>query len=163
MTKLYFCKDDKRAIIPTKRKEDAGYDLYMLPTEEPLYIAPGETMLLDTGIKAAFSSDYVLLGRERGSTGTKGMRFGAGVIDSGYRGRIMIPINNTSNREIVLIPDGEYYILKDDEAIYYPQSKAIGQLLLVPVIHAEIGEVSKEEYEKFDSERGDGKLGSTNK
>lgn len=163
MTKLYFCKDDERAIIPTKRKEDAGYDVYMLPTEKPVYIEIGQTVLLDTGIKAAFSSDYVLLGRERGSTGTKGMRFGAGVIDSGYRGRIMIPINNTSDKDIMLVPDEDYKTDYDADIFFYPQSKAIGQLLLVPVIDAEVEEISAEEYEKFESERGAGMLGSTNK
>ena len=161
MTKLYFCKDDKNAIIPAKRKEDAGYDVYMLKTDEPIYIKPGETRLIDTGIKAAFSSDYVLLGRERGSTGTKGMRFGAGVIDSGYRGRIMIPINNTSDKTIALAP--EDYSINDNNLIIYPQEKAIAQLLLIPVIHADVIEVNQGEYEEFTSERGTGMLGSTNK
>lgn len=163
MTKLYFLKDDERAIIPTKRKEDAGYDVYMLPTERPVIVSPGETLLLDTGLKSAFSSDYVLLGRERGSTGTKGMRFGAGVIDSGYRGRIMIPINNTSDKDIALTPDKDSNTYFGEDTLVYPQSKAIGQLLLVPVIDAEVKEVSEEEYAKFTSERGDGMLGSSGK
>lgn len=163
MTKLYFLKDDEKAIIPTKRKEDAGYDVYMLPTKNPVCIKPGETVLLDTGLKAAFDSDYVLLGRERGSTGTKGLRFGAGVIDSGFRGRMMIPINNTSDRNIVLMPDEGSNDDSYENSLIYPQTKAIGQFLLVPVIHAEVEEVSKEEYEKFTSERGEGMLGSSGK
>lgn len=163
MANLYFFKDDERAIIPTKRKEDAGYDVYMLPTDEPVIVKPGETVSLHTGLKTAFSSDYVLLGRERGSTGTKGLRFGAGVIDSGFRGEILIPINNTSDRDIVLMPEKYSSDKSFEDALIYPQTKAIGQLLLVPVIDAEVKEVSAEEYEKFDSERGEGMFGSSGK
>lgn len=163
MTNLYFFKDDERAIIPTKRKEDAGYDVYMLPTDEPVIVKPGETVSLHTGLKTAFNSDYVLLGRERGSTGTKGLRFGAGVIDSGFRGEILIPINNTSDRDIVLMPEKYSSDKSFEDALIYPQTKAIGQLLLVPVIDAEVKEVSAEEYEKFDSERGEGMVGSSGK
>mgnify|MGYP001667939815 CR=1 FL=1 len=163
MTNLYFFKDDERAIIPTKRKEDAGYDVYMLPTDEPIIVKPGETVMLHTGLKSAFSSDYVLLGRERGSTGTRGLRFGAGVIDSGFRGEILIPINNTSDKEIVLMPKEYSDDNSFEDALIYPQTKAIGQLLLVPVIDAEVREVSADEYAKFDSERGEGMLGSSGK
>lgn len=163
MTNLYFFKDDERAIIPTKRKEDAGYDVYMLPTDEPVTVKPGETVSLHTGLKSAFSSDYVLLGRERGSTGTRGLRFSAGVIDSGFRGEILIPINNTSDKDIVLMPKEYSDDNSFEDALIYPQTKAIGQLLLVPVIDAEIKEVSAEEYEKFKSERGEGMLGSSGK
>ena len=163
MTNLYFFKDDERAIIPTKRKEDAGYDVYMLPTDEPVIVKPGETVSLHTGLKTAFNSDYVLLGRERGSTGTKGLRFGAGVIDSGFRGEILIPINNTSDRDIVLMPEKYSSDKSFEDALIYPQTKAIGQLLLVPVIDAEVKEVSAEEYEKFDSVRGEGMFGSSGK
>lgn len=163
MANLYFFKDDERAIIPTKRKEDAGYDVYMLPTDEPVIVKPGETVSLHTGLKTAFSSDYVLLGRERGSTGTKGLRFGAGVIDSGFRGEILIPINNTSDRDIVLMPEKYSSDKSFEDTLIYPQTKAIGQLILVPVIDAEVKEVSAEEYEKFDSERGEGMFGSSGK
>lgn len=163
MTNLYFFKDDERAIIPTKRREDAGYDVYMLPTDEPVILKPGETVSLNTGLKSAFSSNYVLLGRERGSTGTKGLRFGAGVIDSGFRGEILIPINNTSDKDIVLMPKEYSGDNSFKDSLIYPQTKAIGQLLLVPVIDAEVKEVSTEEYEKFDSERGEGMFGSSGK
>ena len=166
--KLYFYRSSEQAILPSKKDEDAGYDFYMLPQEEAVVIKRGETKLINTGIRAAFSNDYVLLGRERGSTGTKGLRFGAGVVDSGYRGDIYIPINNTSNADIALYPDHDY----DEEVAMkyffagttlYPQSKAIGQFLLVPVPKVEVIEVSLDKYESFQSERGDGKLGSSGK
>ena len=149
MVKLYFYKENENAILPSKREEDAGFDVYMIPSNKDIIIEKGETLLLD-----------VLLGRERGSTGIKGMRFGAGVIDSGYRGNIMIPINNTSDKPICLTHDNR---TSDGNMICYPQNKAIGQLLLVPVIHADIIELTKEQYDCLESERGQGAFGSSNK
>lgn len=160
MTKLYFYKENEKAILPSKREEDAGYDVYMIPSDKDIIIEKGQTLLLDTGLKSAFDKDYVLLGRERGSTGIKGMRFGAGVIDSGYRGNIMIPINNTSDKPICLTHDNR---TSDDSMICYPQNKAVGQLLLVPVIHADVTELTKEEYDNLASKRGQGAFGSSNK
>lgn len=160
MVKLYFYKENENAILPSKREEDAGFDVYMIPSNKDIIIEKGETLLLDTGLKSAFDKDYVLLGRERGSTGIKGMRFGAGVIDSGYRGNIMIPINNTSDKPICLTHDNR---TSDGNMICYPQNKAIGQLLLVPVIHADIIELTKEQYDCLESERGQGAFGSSNK
>ena len=160
MAKLYFYKENEKAILPSKREEDAGFDVYMVPSDTDIIIEKGQTLLLDTGLKSAFDKDYVLLGRERGSTGIKGMRFGAGVIDSGYRGNIMIPINNTSDKPICLTHDNR---TSDDNMICYPQNKAIGQLLLVPVIHADVTELTKEQYDSLESQRGQGAFGSSNK
>lgn len=160
MTKLYFLKDDEGAIIPTKRKGEVGYDMYMLPTDKRISIMPGETRLLDTGLKAAFSSDYVLLCKETDESGLDGLSIGAGVIESQFRDRIMIPINNTSNSEIVFMPadkdkwfedylDEHYFSFGIGGKFIYTQNKAIGKLLLIPIIDAEVEEVSKEEYAKL--------------
>ncbi len=162
MTKLCFLKDDERAIIPKKRKEGAGYNVYMLPVDKRISIMPGETRLLDTGLKVAFNSDYVLLVKETGESGLDGLSIGAGVIESGFRDRIMIPINNTSNSEIVFMPadkekwfedylDEHYFSFGIGGKFLYMQDKAIGELLLVPAIDAEVEEVSREEFERFDS------------
>lgn len=162
MTKLCFFKDDERAIIPKKRKEGAGYEVYMLPTDERITINPGETRLLDTGLKANFSSNYVILVKETDESGLDGLRIGAGVIESGFKDRIMIPINNTSDKKIVLMPadkgkwfedkmDKHYFSFDIGNKFIYTQDKAIGKLLLVPVMDAEVEEVSREEFERFNS------------
>lgn len=143
------------------RKEGAGYNVYMLPVDKRISIMPGETRLLDTGLKVAFNSDYVLLVKETGESGLDGLSIGAGVIESGFRDRIMIPINNTSNSEIVFMPadkekwfedylDEHYFSFGIGGKFLYTQDKAIGELLLVPVIDAEVEEVSREEFERFD-------------
>ena len=83
--KLYWAKVKEKAKIPCKREEDAGYDLYPCFEEDYLEIPVLHTKLVPLGIATAFDSDYVMILKERGSTGTKGMAQRSGVIDSGYR------------------------------------------------------------------------------
>ena len=64
---LYFAKVKPEAIIPSKRDEDAAYDLYACFDEDYMVIAPHTTKLVPTGIATAFSSDYVAIVKERGS------------------------------------------------------------------------------------------------
>ena len=147
------------AIIPSKRDEDAGYDIYPFFEEDNLEIKPGETVMIPTGLYSAFSKDYVAILKERGSTGTKGMGQRAGVIDSGYRGEWMIPITNHNNISILISKTykerGGY--------IVYPYDKAIAQAIFVPVGNAKIQVMEIEELQKITSLRGAGKTGSTKK
>ena len=83
---LLFAKVKEGAIIPTKTEENAGRDLYACFDEDYIVIHPLETKLIPTGIATAFSPNYYAQIQERGSTGSKGIKYGAGVIDSGYRG-----------------------------------------------------------------------------
>ena len=78
MEKLLFAKVREGAKIPTKRDEDAGRDLYACFEEEYIIIYPHTTYLVPTGIATAFSSDYYAQIQERGSTGSKGIKYGAG-------------------------------------------------------------------------------------
>ncbi len=75
---LYFAKTKDAAIIPSKREEDGAFDIYACFEEAYMMIAPHETKLVPTGLASAFSSDYVAILKERGSTGTKGMGQRAG-------------------------------------------------------------------------------------
>lgn len=86
MEKLYWAKVREDAQIPSKRQEDAGYDLYPCFEEDFMRIDPLHTVLIPLGVASAFDDNYVLFLKERGSTGVKGMSVRAGVIDSGYRG-----------------------------------------------------------------------------
>lgn len=99
---LIFAKVRPSAIIPTKKDENAGYDIYANFEEDFMVIPPHSTKLIPTGIASATTDNYYLQVHERGSTGSKGMKYGAGVIDSSYRGEIFICINNTNNVEIVI-------------------------------------------------------------
>lgn len=118
-----------------------------------------QTKLIPTGIASAFSKDYVGIIKERSSTGVKGIKVSAGIIDSGFRNEIFIAIYNGNDRTIRI---SKKEILRYDE-IYYPYNKAIAQLLLLPVPKFDIIELSYKELLDIKSERGLDMLGSTNK
>ena len=99
---LVFAKVRPDAIIPTKEKENAGYDIYANFENEFLIIPPHKTTLIPTGIASALSDKYYLQVHERGSTGSKGIKYSAGVIDSGYRNEIFIALTNTNITEVII-------------------------------------------------------------
>lgn len=70
---IYFAKVNPKAIIPSKRVEDGAFDIYACFEEDYMKVEPHETVLVPTGIASAFSSDYVAIIKERGSTGSKGI------------------------------------------------------------------------------------------
>ena len=170
-TKIYFARLKPNAIIPTKRVEDAGYDIYPCFNEDYILINPHETVLVPTGIASVCDSDYCFILKERGSTGTKGMAQRCGVIDSGYRGEWFVPITNTTRKPLMIynvLPtrfNGVPWENIDVDATFtlYPTSKAICQAVVIPVPQTEVIEITPEELEAFESERKTGALGSSQK
>ena len=162
VAKIKFAKIKDGAIIPSKRDEDAGYDIYACLDEPYIVILPHETKLIPTGIASACDKDYCFILKERGSTGTKGIAQRGGIIDSGYRNEWFVPVTNTTNQPIVIgnnIEAAEGY----RHAIFYPVTKAICQALIVPVPTSKVEEVSYDDLIQISSERGMGALGSSNK
>lgn len=162
MTEIKFAKLHKDAKIPCKRDEDAGYDIYPAFDEDYLLLPPHKTILVPTGLCCAFDRDYVLLLEERGSTGSKGLKRSAGVIDSSYRGEIFVAITNTNNN-FYAITKADKVPEVPETCTIYPYEKAICQGLLLPCITANVSEVTIGEIQALTSERGAGKLGSSNK
>lgn len=160
MTELRFAKLHTDAKIPTKEAENAGYDVYAAFDNEHIIIAPGDTVMVPTGICSAFSQDYVMILKERGSTGTKGMGQRSGVIDSGYRGQWFVPITNHNTDKTIVISREPIH---DDNVIYYPYSKAICQAILLPVPETCVVECTPDEIMAVESKRGSGALGSSGK
>lgn len=167
MKEILFAKIKDGAVIPTKREEDAGFDIYPCFEDDYMVIHPHQTVLIPTGIVSAFDPGYVMVLKERGSTGKLGIGQRSGVIDSGYRGEWLVPITNHGTSPLVIWKnedvvkrlkhlDGYLYCL-------YPYSKAICQALLLEVPHAASREVTPEEVLAVPSERGDGKFGSSGK
>ena len=159
--KIYFSKVKEVAIIPSKREEDGAFDVYACFEDDYLLLEPHETKLVPTGIASAFSTDYVAILKERGSTGTKGIGQRCGVIDSGYRGEWFIPITNHNSETLVIAK--KKIATHFDQALVYPYEKAIAQCLMVVVPKLSIEEISHEDLLKFKSERGAGMLGSSGK
>ena len=159
--KIYFAKVNPQGIIPSKREEDGAFDVYSCFEEEYMSLEPHETKLIPTGIASAFTSDYVAIIKERGSTGSKGIGQRAGVIDSGYRGEWFIAVTNHNNKRLVIAK--ESVANQFEEAMVYPYEKAIAQCIMVEVPKLAIEEMSYEELLKIKSERGTGALGSSGK
>ena len=166
---IKFAKVKPNAIIPSKRDEDMGFDIYACFDEDYMVINPHETKLIPTGIASACDSEYGFVVFERGSTGSKGIARRCGVIDSGYRNEWFIGLTNTTSKVIFISKLSEhetynkYYGDIMPESFVYPYSKAIAQALAVPVPKTTVEEISYEELQSIQSERGMGALGSSNK
>ena len=165
MEKLIFAKVKPNAIIPTKREADAGRDMYACFDEDYMIIYPNTTVLVPTGIATAFSKDYYLQIQERGSTGSKGIKYGAGVVDSNYRGEIFIALTNCNEVPVIIAKDEKQAeeLFPFTKKIIYPYSKGIAQFVMLPVPKFEEVEIPYEELLKIESERGTGALGSSGK
>ena len=160
---IKFAKVHPNAIIPSKREEDGAFDIYACFDEDHVVIKPHETKMIPTGIASVFSSDYVAMLKERGSTGTKGIGQRCGVVDSGYRGQWFCPITNHNDVPLIITKSEEVCDIATDLAIVYPYTKAIAQCMMIVVPKLTIEEITYEELLTYESERGTGCLGSSKK
>ena len=167
---VYFAKVRPSAVIPSKRDEDAGYDIYAnleprtVEGEEvyEMYLPVNKTTLVPTGIAMALpKTHYCNLKHERGSTGKIGMSVLSGVIDSGYRGELFIAI--TPLHKDILITSKVTETEEYDNGYLYPYSKAICQATIELVPQVNIKEITFEELQSMKSERMDTKLGQSGK
>ena len=167
-TTVKFAKVRPTAKIPTKRVEDAGYDIYADFEEPFILINPHETVMIPTGIASACDTDYCFVLKERGSTGTKGMAQRCGIIDSGYRSEWFVPITNTTDDYIIIAKSDDvnadvFGSIPMKKIIRYPYEKAICQALIVPVPTVDVEEYTYEELLAIPSSRRTGALGSSGK
>jgi dUTP pyrophosphatase len=122
---------------------DAGYDLRSVDEES---LAPGGRALIRTGISVAIPDGYAGLVLPRSGLA---MRHGVapvnapGLIDSGYRGEIMVPLINHDPRETFRVERG----------------MRIAQLVLVRAEEVAFSEV--EALEAGTDGRGEGGFGSS--
>lgn len=136
-------KLNENAIIPTRgSNEAAGYDLYVC-TKSPTVIAPHQTVNIGTGIAVEIPRGYFGGIVARSGLATKqGLRPGncLGVVDSDYRGEIMVALHNDMDIPQTINP-----------------MERIAQLVVIPYLPIEFIEVE----ELSDTERGEGGFGST--
>jgi len=100
----------KTAVTPTYADNGyAGLDLYV-DTAEEYILKPGETYLLPTGIRVEIPRNHFGAIYPRSSLHKKGLTLAnnVGIIDSSYRGDIMLPIKNIFSDEIRI--NGKYGI-----------------------------------------------------
>lgn len=136
----------ENAVPPTRASSGAaGYDLYAC-LDAPVEIKPRDLCKIPTGIAIALPDKYtVALLFARSSLGVKhgiAPSNAVGVIDSDYRGEIMVGLCNTGNEPYVLSP-GERF----------------AQLVFLPVCDG----ILKETDDLGETERGTSGFGSTGK
>lgn len=123
----------------------AGLDL-CAAIEEPITLKGGATAVIPTGIAIALpSNEYGAFIFPRSGLAVKhgiGLLNSVGVVDSDYRGEVMVGVINQISEEYVIQP-----------------GERIAQMVIMPVSMMPVEEVS----ELDDTVRGEGGFGSTGK
>jgi len=126
------------AILPTrKHPTDAGLDLYAYTTDTQgfsfISLPYLEFIIIHTGIRIEIPKGYVgqIWPKSRSN-----FLIGAGIIDEGYQGEILVKLLNVDQQ-------------------YIQQGDPIAQLVLVPVVTPEVQEVLNAELFTEASDRGE--------
>jgi len=120
---------------------DVGLDLYSVNDDYTIQV--GERKRFDCGFGLEFPDGYAAIIKDKSSLpNNHGLHTMGGVYDAGYRGEYNVMLVNLGN-----------------EAVTIEKGQKIAQLVLFPVVLAELEEVT----ELSDSSRGEGKFGSTGK
>ena len=141
--KVSFRRVSALARIPTRGSEKAaGYDLYAA-LEEPVRIAPHETVKIDTGLQFEIPDGYfAAIYARSGIAAKEGLRPAncTGVCDSDYRGNYIVALHNDSEKTRTVEP-----------------GERIAQMVVIPYLSVSFEEVD----ELSGTERGAGGYGHT--
>lgn len=119
---------------------DAGFDLRSTQRHD---IPPGCSMLVGTGLKMEIPIGYCGQINPRSSIASKHqVTIGARIIDSAYRGEVMINLINNGNEVFEVV-----------------KGMRVAQIVFLPIL-TQVEEVESED-ELSDSSRGEGGFGST--
>ena len=131
---------DEARLPKYAHKGDAAFDLFSV---ESVIFRSGVTHSVSTGIKMEIPDGYVgLIWDKSGLAIQPGLKVLGGVIDSGYRGEVMVGMTNLGNDEYSL-----------------ERGEKVAQMIIQKVEQSVIREVK----ELSDTKRGEGGFGSTGK
>jgi dUTP pyrophosphatase len=124
------------AKLPTRKHDtDAGLDLYVCARENEHWVIPaGKIQVISAGIGVQIPDGYVGLIWPKSRSN---FLIGGGVVDSGYRGEILVKVINVS-----------------DEAIEFSYGDAVAQLVIQPVETPVVEEVTWLELQGVKTDRG---------
>lgn len=137
-----FKKLRPEAVIPTySTPGSACFDFYCIDPQ--VTIPEGDMAVIPTGLSVEVPQGYAMMIYSRSGHGLRGISLGncVGVIDSDYRGEIMVMLRNAGHT---------YYTVRNKERF--------AQGMLIP-----IEQVQFVEDELSDTQRGQGGFGSTGK
>tara|TARA_R100000657_G_C4677000_1_gene123351 strand:- start:567 stop:1028 length:462 start_codon:yes stop_codon:yes gene_type:complete len=130
---------------------DAGLDLRFNPQggSIPLWIEPGESKILPTGLKFGVPHGYMIQIMNRsGNAAKKQLIVGACVVDSGYDGEVFVNLHNIGTKRRSIVPGDK-----------------IAQAVVIPIAPVRFLETANDNLYDWSpitiSNRGDGALGST--
>ena len=136
-------KLNEKAVIPTYGSEfSAGADLYACE-ESTVTIEPHKTVLVHTGLSFEIPEGFAgFIYARSGLASKRGLAPAnkVGVIDSDYRGEIMVALHNHSSEPQTI-----------------SQGERIAQMVVTPYIKCDFEDTA----ELNDTERGEGGFGST--
>lgn len=134
-------KTDIEAKLPSyAHPGDAGMDLFAL---EETVVPVGKVARIRTGVAIEIPDGYVgLCWDKSGLSMNNGIKVLGGVIDSGYRGELILGVINLGEKDYI-----------------FEKHHKVMQLLIQPIIQVQTEEVS----ELTDTSRGHGGFGSTGK
>ena len=98
MFPVIHCKKlSETAKIPFReRMTDAGFDIY---ADEGIMLYPGIPTKIKTGVSLQIPDGHVGIIMDKSSFGAAGVKVFGGVIDSSYRGEIIVVLNYTTDRD----------------------------------------------------------------
>tara|TARA_R110000851_G_scaffold21909_2_gene65273 strand:+ start:58 stop:516 length:459 start_codon:yes stop_codon:yes gene_type:complete len=129
---------------------DAGLDVFYCPAEDrdSLEIKPGESVVVETGLKFGVPHGFMLEVKNRSSVASKKqLLVGACVIDPGYNGELFVNLHNVGH-EVRTIKSGD----------------KIAQVVMIPIIHFRAHKLTTDTLYKSSiciSNRDTGGFGST--
>ncbi len=129
---IKIAKIDPNAFLPTrKHPADAGLDIY---ANCDMVIEPHSFAIVSTGITLEIMDGYVGLLKPKGRNNHL---LGAGVVDAGYQGEILVKVANLKEHPLEIKP-----------------GDAIGQLLILPIYTPAVLEVTLDQIHNENSSRG---------
>jgi|TARA_Y100000289_G_scaffold65998_1_gene81005 dUTP pyrophosphatase len=137
----------KNAKIPKRaHAADAGMDFFFSPeVEEPIVINPGESSLLQTGVKVQVPHNCMLqIMNKSGIASKKSLITGACVVDCGYDGEIFVNLHNIGTIAQTIEP-----------------GQKVAQGVFVALSRPLLIEVKQDNIYQAKTSRGAGALGST--
>jgi dUTP pyrophosphatase len=128
----------KGKLLSPARPGDAGYDIC---SYEDVLLIPGDMQLLKTEVYMEIPKGYVGIIKEKsGLACSQNLGAGAGVIDSGYRGEVIVLLRNMGDKYVKIV-----------------KGQKIAQILFFKSEHFELNHSN----ELGESERGEKGFGST--
>ena len=126
-------------------KNSAGIDFYIPDNFKNTILEPKEIIKIPLGVKTIIPEGYYGEFKDRSSIGSKGIIKLAGIIDSDYRGELILVLQNNSDSG---------FILKSGMKII--------QLIIKPYLLNNLKEITIQDFTNDITDRNDGGFGSTN-